>query len=221
MILLFREGMFWKAYQEAAYLFVANLRQYQVNRNYVKKVGVDVLSLGFPVPSAAKILSEVNFKEDGERIFIALPNVLFQEEDYQRWRDSVNVQPVVVRKPSGETLLAYKHAYDLLINFYQINRNVEREYKFSLCEKIKEELHETLMKISIAAEKDAVGEKTALVDEAMTVLNSVKIRIRLLHDLRQISLKHYAALAEKIAGLLSELGRWQKGIMGQNAMTSL
>ena len=52
---MFREGMFWKAYQQAAYLFVSNLRQYQVNRNYVKKVGEDVLSLGFPVPSSAKI----------------------------------------------------------------------------------------------------------------------------------------------------------------------
>lgn len=37
-ILLFSEGMFWKAYQEAAYLFVKNIRPYQVNCNYIKKI---------------------------------------------------------------------------------------------------------------------------------------------------------------------------------------
>ena len=125
-ILLFREGMFWKAYQEAAYLFVTNLKLYQVNKNYVKKVGMDVFSLGFPVPSTAKILSGVSYKEDRERIWIPL-NFPFDEADYVRWRESVNVQPTVSHKPASDTLLVYKHAYDLVLYFYNVNRNVERE----------------------------------------------------------------------------------------------
>ncbi len=205
-IVLFREGMFWKAYQQAAYLFVSNLRQYQVNRNYVKKVGEDVLSLGFPVPSSAKILSGVNYEEDEERISIPLSIGCFCEEDYLKWRESVTIQPVVSRKPSRNELLAYKHTYDLLLDFYRLNRNVAREYKFSLCEKIKDELHEALMAICFAAERDSVTEN---LDKARRLLCSAKIRIRLLNDLRQIPLKHYAALAEQFSVLLSEIDKWK------------
>lgn len=210
-ILLFREGMFWKAYQEAAYLFVANLKPYQVNKNYVKKVGVDVFSLGFPVPSTAKILSGVSYKEDGERIWICLDSK-FDEADYLRWRESVNVQPTVSHKPSSDTLLVYKHAYDLVIYFYNVNRNVDREYKFSLSEKIKEELHEVLMNICFANEEDSKERKFQLVEHASNMLTSAKIRIRLLHDLKQLPLKHYAVFAEKITDLSHELNKWKVAI---------
>jgi hypothetical protein len=210
-ILLFREGMFWKAYQEAAYLFVTNLKLYQVNKNYVKKVGMDVFSLGFPVPSTAKILSGVSYKEDRERIWIPL-NFPFDEADYVRWRESVNVQPTVSHKPASDTLLVYKHAYDLVLYFYNVNRNVEREFKFSLSEKIKEELHEVLMNICFANEEVSKERKLQLVGQANNVLASAKIRIRLLHDLKQLPLKHYAAFAEKITDLSSELNKWKEAI---------
>lgn len=210
-ILLLREGMFWKAYQEAAYLFVTYLRPYQVNRTYVKKVQTDVFSLGFPVPSTAKVLSAVSYHEDGDRLVISLDSP-FDELGYLCWRDSVTVQPSVSRKPSSETLLAYKHAYDLIIHFFQVNRNVDREYKFSLSEKIKEELHEVLMSICFANEEDNVARKSGFVTKSVETLTSVKIRIRLLYDLKQLSLKHYAALAEKITDLLSELKKWRTAI---------
>ena len=210
-ILLLREGMFWKAYQEAAYLFVTNLRPYQVNRTYVKKVKTDVFSLGFPVPSTAKVLSTVSYHEEGERLVISLGSP-FDELGYLRWRDDVNVQPSVSRKPSSETLLAYKHAYDLMIRFFQVNRNVDREYKYSLSEKIKEELHEVLMSICFANEEDNIDKKSAFVAKSVEMLTSAKIRIRFLHDLKQLPLKHYAALAENITDLLSELKKWRSVI---------
>lgn len=210
-ILLFREGMFWKAYQEAAYLFVTNVKPYQINKNYVKKVGIDVFSLGFPIPSTAKILSGVSYKEDGERIWICMDSK-FDEADYMQWRENVNVQPTVSRKPSSETLLVYKHAYDLVIYFYNVNRNVEREFKFSLSEKIKEELHEVLMNICFANEEVSKERKSQFVQHASAMLTSAKIRIRLLHDLKQLPLKHYAAFAEKITDLSHELNKWKVAI---------
>jgi len=210
-ILLLREGMFWKAYQEAAYLFVTYLRSYQVNRTYVKKVKTDVLSLGFPVPSTSKVLSTVSYHEEGDMLLISIDSP-FDEGDYIRWRDEVIVQPPVSRKPSADTLLAYKHAYDLMIHFCQDNRNVDREYKFSLSEKIKEELHEVLMSICFANEEDDRDKKSYLLSKSIETLTSVKIRIRLLHDLKQLPLKHYAAMAEKITDLLSELKKWRTAI---------
>ena len=56
-IVLFREGNFMKAYDESAFMFVTHFKAYQVNRSFVKTVGQDVYSLGFPHLSIEKILS--------------------------------------------------------------------------------------------------------------------------------------------------------------------
>ena len=46
-----------KAYDESAFMFVTHFKAYQVNRSFVKTVGQDVYSLGFPHLSIEKILS--------------------------------------------------------------------------------------------------------------------------------------------------------------------
>ncbi len=207
-IVLFHEGMFWKAYQEAAFMFVSNIRPYQVNCNYVKKVGTDVFSLGFPVPSSLKILSEYSYTEDSLRIIITLDDYAFSDEDYLAWRHSTLVQPVVRHRPPGDTLLSFKNAYELQKQFYLINRNVDREYKFTLSEKIKEELHEVLMNVYFANDQDILTEKRIMIQSALHFSESVKLRVRLLHDLKQISTKQYANLSVQIADLLSDLKKW-------------
>lgn len=193
-ILLFSEGMFWKAYQEAAYLFVKNIRPYQVNCNYIKKIQCDVLSLGFPKPSANKIMAGLDYHEYGGRIVIRISNMLFSESEYLKWRFDVVPQSVPSRNPSSEMLLVFKHSYDLLLCFYQMNRNVSREYKFSLCEKIKDELHELLMSVCFANESELISEKADRVRKALGCLASSKIRIRLLYDLKQISTSSFRFL---------------------------
>ena len=209
-ILLFCEGMFWKAYQEAAYMFVKKIRPYQVNCNYIKKIQSDVLSLGFPKPSADKILSGLDYSEDDGRIVIKLSDVSFNESDYSEWRFEVIPQSVPSRKPSSDTLLVFKHSYDLVLYFYQLNKNVSREYKFSLCENIKAELHELLMSVYFANESDLPSEKTDKIRKTLEFLASVKIRIRLLYDLKQISIKQFSLLAERMTDLKDELTMWLK-----------
>ena len=207
-IILFREGMFWKAYQEAAYIFVSNIRPYQVNRNYVKKVASDVFSLGFPAPSSAKILSGCTYTEDSLRIVITLDGYVFNRGCYLEWRDSTSVQPVVRRRPPGDTLLSFKNAYELQKQFYLINRSIDREYKYSLSEKIKEECHELLLDIYFANEQDSIERKRNMIASAVQLCGSVKLRIRLLHDLKQISTRQYGNFAVQITDLLDGLKKW-------------
>ena len=212
-ILLYSEGMFWKAYQEAAYLFVKHIRNYQVNSNYIKKVQTDVFSLGFPKPSASKVLAGFDYEESDEKIVISFRTENFAEADYLKWRSEVVPQPVPARRPSGDTLSVYKHTYDLVLYFYQINRNVSREYKFSLCEKIKEDLHEMLMAVYFANENDDVSSLLLLVKEAARSMASSKIRVRLLYDLKQINLKQFSHCAERFAALKDELHKWEKSLL--------
>ena len=46
---LFKEGLFFKCYNEDAILFAKLVKPYKVNTKYIKNIGADVVSLGFPV----------------------------------------------------------------------------------------------------------------------------------------------------------------------------
>jgi len=51
---LFKEGLFYKCYNEDALIFTENVKEYKVNAKYIKSVGADVLSLGFPLTVGGK-----------------------------------------------------------------------------------------------------------------------------------------------------------------------
>ena len=45
---LFKEGIFWRAYEKSAWRFVKNIKQYRALKKYVKAVTQDMVYLGFP-----------------------------------------------------------------------------------------------------------------------------------------------------------------------------
>ena len=51
---LYKEGLFYKCHNEDAMVFVKNIREYKVSKNFVKSVGEDVYSIGFPVSEIKK-----------------------------------------------------------------------------------------------------------------------------------------------------------------------
>jgi hypothetical protein len=51
---LFREGLFYKCYNEDAMVFVLRVKNYKVNSKFVKNTGAAVYSLGFPVSEVVK-----------------------------------------------------------------------------------------------------------------------------------------------------------------------
>ena len=205
-IALFREGNFLKAYDEAAFLFVNRIKAYQVNRTFVKTVGREVFSLGFPFPALEKILSGCAYRlTPAGNVEIVLSDVAFDAADYRKWRESVPVQPRPTKLQSVENLRSFKSAYSLLLNFYKVNRDVCREYKFSLSEKIKESLTATLLGVYELNDPDTPADAvTEIKKNVRKNLRSAKIGVRLLYDLKQLTLKKYTDLAKEFA-VLSEL----------------
>ena len=51
---LHREGLFFKCYNEDAMVFSKRVKNYKVNSKFVKSVGAEVSSLGFPASEASK-----------------------------------------------------------------------------------------------------------------------------------------------------------------------
>ena len=53
---LYKEGIFWKAYEQSAYA-VLQIRSYQASKQYIKKAATDVVHIGFPDNALRDILS--------------------------------------------------------------------------------------------------------------------------------------------------------------------
>lgn len=51
---LFKEGIFYKCYNEDAMVFWQRVKSYKVSSKFIKKVGAEVLSLGFPISEVSK-----------------------------------------------------------------------------------------------------------------------------------------------------------------------
>ncbi len=61
---LYKEGVFYKCYNEDAMVFVKNIREYKVSKKFVKSIACDLNCVGFPVSEVEKVsLSLANILE--------------------------------------------------------------------------------------------------------------------------------------------------------------
>lgn len=63
----YREGVFYKAYDRSAYLFVHHIKPFQVKKKFVKQVGADVVSVGFPTNSITNYFPKEKITEEGNK----------------------------------------------------------------------------------------------------------------------------------------------------------
>ncbi len=86
-------------------------------------------------------------------------------------------------------LPVYKSSYDLFLYSFQLIRNLNKDYKYTAGEKIKNEIMDMIMNI-INANKNR--DKKENIEKAQESIDRVRILFRLLKDLNQISLKNFA-----------------------------
>lgn len=106
-----------------------------------------------------------------------------------------------------DNLPVYKAAYDLLLRVYGLGQHWARDIKFTLGERLKNELYDVLLFIYQA---NATFEKSMLIEQARLGITRVKIEIRLLHDLKQLSIKQYAGLSQMSESVSKQLAAWSK-----------
>lgn len=107
-----------------------------------------------------------------------------------------------------ENLPAYKAAYDLLVEMFRMNLHLTREYRYTLGENLKNALTDLIVTIYKANADDAA--KVTNLSHARECVVLVKLYMRMLHDLNQISLKRFAAMSEKTENLSKQITAWHK-----------
>ena len=62
----YREGVFYKAYEKSAYLFVTYVKPFMVKKQFVKSVNQEVVSIGFPTNSLRSYFAADKITEKGQ-----------------------------------------------------------------------------------------------------------------------------------------------------------
>ena len=106
-----------------------------------------------------------------------------------------------------EHLPIYKHTYDLLLRIMTATKNFPREYKYTLGQKLKDEVIELVVLIYRA---NSVQDRQSHISAILERVQVVQLMIRLAHDMKILPRRHYAALAEITDTLARQAGGWLK-----------
>lgn len=110
-----------------------------------------------------------------------------------------------------ENLPVFKQSYDLLLDIYEMSRNMTRDYRYTIGEELKKRMME-LMVCVYKANSSANADKVAHIKRARECVVEIKLYNRLLHDLKQISIKRLASVTLKIESVSKQLTAWAKSI---------
>jgi hypothetical protein len=64
---LHKEGIFWKAYQQSAYLFTQEVKIFKTSKRIVKSLSREIISLGFPQNALEKYFNFDDLQLPGQR----------------------------------------------------------------------------------------------------------------------------------------------------------
>ncbi len=98
----------------------------------------------------------------------------------------------------------YKQTYDILLRTMVATKSFPREYKYTLGQKLKDELTELVVMIYRA---NSTINKKQHIESILERVQAIQLLMRLSHDIRVLPRSHYAALSE----MTDMLGRQAQG----------
>ncbi len=101
----------------------------------------------------------------------------------------------------------YKQTYDILLRTMVATKDFPREYKFTLGQKIKDELIELVILIYRA---NSAIDKKQHIESILERVQAIQLLMRLSHDMKILSRRHYAALSEMTDSLAKQAQGWLK-----------
>ena len=104
-------------------------------------------------------------------------------------------------------LNVYKATYSLLYELLSASKSFNRDFKYTLGENLKNEMIDAMMYIWRA---NSVYDKEGNIASAREKIEKCRLYIRLLFDLRQISLEHFTKWNIAIQNISKQLAGWDK-----------
>ena len=104
-------------------------------------------------------------------------------------------------------LPVYKETYELLLMIFQYTTKLPKDYKYTLGERLKNEVTEVLVAIFEASQfKDK--NKAVAIQKALNSLEKCRLYIRILKDLNVWGVSKQATINQKIESISKQLTQW-------------
>lgn len=97
-IFLYKEGIFWKAYEKSAYAFCVSYQNYKPTRKLIKSIGEEVVSIGFPVAVLTNRVPIDRIKIVSETACCIEHTTQINSKMYQIWKDAAELKVPLTNK---------------------------------------------------------------------------------------------------------------------------
>jgi hypothetical protein len=223
-IVLVKEGLFWRAYDQSAYLlcklFWPDLK---VNGGFVKTVNRDIYYVGFPEGSLqAKVLDKLPatppcrlLQQSDNLITIGdVPKL----EGYEEWRQSyilLRAQANEQMQPFYGKLPLYKAVYDFFQEMVNLTRHFPKDLQYTLGDKIIAQSLEmnTWLYRTLHLNKqslDYVRQKFQSIEHIEELLDMIRFLLRTSFDMKLYNVERFADVSAKIDAIGKQLTGWKK-----------
>ncbi len=109
-----------------------------------------------------------------------------------------------------DNLPLYKDSYDLLLIVFELVKNFDKQYKYSIWDKIKNEIIDLIT--SIYRANSSIENRYENISKAREQVEILKLYIRLCRDLKIINLSKFADISLKNEILSKQLFAWWKSL---------
>ena len=103
----------------------------------------------------------------------------------------------------------FKKIYELYKNFYQTRGNVSKQDRYTIFLKCENTILEIIEGV-LEASQLSKDNKLPILEKTSLKLNLLRVLIRLMKDVKSITLKNYASMEEQIDEIGRMLGGWIK-----------
>ena len=104
-------------------------------------------------------------------------------------------------------LPVYKATYDLLLDVFKFTKEFGKEYKYTVGESLKKH---TIDLLTLIYRANSRKDKQEVLQEARELIEVIRLFVRLMKDMQQISLKRFVEINLKIENVSKQLSGWQR-----------
>ncbi len=105
------------------------------------------------------------------------------------------------------SLPVYKEAYDMCLAIFRLTDNFSRQYRYALGEDLKNRAKDLIILIYKA---NRVDDKKTVIEEAREELESIRLLLRLVLDLKICSLNNFVLLSDRLERVSKHLSAWSR-----------
>ena len=92
-IILYREGLFRKAYERSAYALCTQVHPLKTTKRFLKVVGGEMVSVGFPQSGDAKFIGGLERVEETEERLVLKAPARIDPQGFEAWKKTLPLQP--------------------------------------------------------------------------------------------------------------------------------